>query len=75
LSASPALATGSPASEKVAIVIPTLNEADSIEAVIAELPHHLVDQIIVADGGSTDGAPHIARSAGAEGAPATGARA
>jgi hypothetical protein len=39
---------------KVAVVIPTLNEAESIAAAIAALPRHLVDQVIVADGGSTD---------------------
>jgi glycosyltransferase involved in cell wall biosynthesis len=53
-------------SDRVAVVIPTLNEAESIAAVIAALPHHLVDQVIVADGGSTDGTPQIARGAGAE---------
>ena len=56
----------SPVSERVAVVIPTLNEAESIGAVIAALPRHLVDQIIVADGGSTDGTPQIACGAGAE---------
>jgi len=50
----------------VAVVIPTLNEAESIAAVIAALPRHLVDQVIVADSGSTDGTPQIARGAGAE---------
>ena len=64
--ASPALDAKSPVSERVAVVIPTLNEAESIGAVIAALPRHLVDHIIVADGGSTDGTPQIARGAGAE---------
>jgi glycosyltransferase involved in cell wall biosynthesis len=53
-------------SEGVAVVIPALNEAESIGAVITALPRHLVDRIIVADGGSTDGTPQIARAAGAE---------
>lgn len=57
---------GSPPRGKVAVVIPTLNEAESIGAVIAALPRQVVDQIIVADGGSTDGTPAIARGAGAE---------
>jgi glycosyltransferase involved in cell wall biosynthesis len=52
--------------EKVTVVIPTLNEAESIGGVIAALRRHLVDQIIVADGGSTDGTLQIARRAGAE---------
>jgi glycosyltransferase involved in cell wall biosynthesis len=66
LPASPALDSRSPAGERVAVVIPTLNEAESIAAVISALPRHLVEQIIVADGGSTDGTPQIARAAGAE---------
>ena len=49
----------------VAVVIPTLNEADSIGMVIRELSCDLVRQIIVADGGSTDGTQAIARAAGA----------
>jgi glycosyltransferase involved in cell wall biosynthesis len=53
-------------SERVAVVIPTLNEAESIGAVIAALPRYVVDDVIVADGGSTDGTPQIARRVGAE---------
>jgi glycosyltransferase involved in cell wall biosynthesis len=52
--------------ERVAVVIPTLNEAESIGAVIATLPRRLVDDVIVADGGSTDRTAQIARGAGAE---------
>ena len=48
-----------------AVVIPTLNEAAAIGTVIRELPRDLVRQVIVADGGSTDGTPEIARAAGA----------
>jgi glycosyltransferase involved in cell wall biosynthesis len=50
----------------VAVVIPTFNEADSIASVVAELPRDIVDRVIVADGGSTDGTPDKARAAGAE---------
>jgi glycosyltransferase involved in cell wall biosynthesis len=50
----------------VAVVIPTFNEAESIGAVVAELPRAVVDRIVVADGGSTDGTPDRARAAGAE---------
>ena len=60
--ASPASHLSSPASERVAVVIPALNEAESIGAVIAALPRHLVDTVIVADGGSTDDTPQIART-------------
>ena len=49
----------------IAVVIPTLNEAASIGMVIRELSCDLVRQIIIADGGSTDGTQDIARAAGA----------
>ncbi len=48
------------------IVVPTLNEARTLPALLADLaalslPHTL----LVADGGSTDGTPEVAREAGA----------
>jgi glycosyltransferase involved in cell wall biosynthesis len=49
-----------------AAIIPTLNEADTIAGVIAALPRDVVDAVIVADSGSRDGTPDIARSAGAQ---------
>ena len=49
----------------VTVIIPTYNEAESIGAVIRELPPDLAAQIIIADGGSTDGTQAIARAAGA----------
>ena len=49
----------------VAVVIPTLNEADAIAAVLREIPRGVADEIIVADSGSRDGTPDIARAAGA----------
>jgi glycosyltransferase involved in cell wall biosynthesis len=52
--------------ERVTVVIPTFNEAESIASVIEEMPRDIVDRIIVADGGSTDGTPDKARRAGAE---------
>jgi len=39
---------------------------ESIGALVAELPGDVVDRVIVADGGSTDGTPEAARRAGAE---------
>jgi len=51
---------------RVAVVIPTFNEAASIGAVIAELPAAIVREVIVADGGSTDRTQEIAREAGAK---------
>lgn len=50
---------------QVSIVIPTLNEADTIGRVIRELPRAFADDVIVADGGSTDGTQAIAGAAGA----------
>jgi len=50
----------------VTVVIPTFNEAESIGAVVAELPRAVVGRVIVADGGSSDGTPERARAAGAE---------
>jgi glycosyltransferase involved in cell wall biosynthesis len=51
---------------KVAVVIPTFNEAESIATVVAELPRSVVGRVIVADGGSTDSTQERARRAGAE---------
>ena len=50
----------------VAVIIPTLNESESIAAVVASLPRPVVDRVIVADGGSTDDTIAQARRAGAE---------
>ncbi|WP_375462605.1 glycosyltransferase family 2 protein [uncultured Methylobacterium sp.] len=51
--------------EPVSVVIPTLNEADTIGAVIREIPRAYAADIIVADSGSTDGTQGAARAAGA----------
>jgi glycosyltransferase involved in cell wall biosynthesis len=50
---------------RTALIIPTLNEAESIAAVIAEVPRASVDEIIVADGGSGDATCARAGAAGA----------
>ncbi len=49
--------------EPVGVVIPTYNEVEAIGRVIQELPP--VGDIVVADGGSTDGTQDAARHAGA----------
>jgi glycosyltransferase involved in cell wall biosynthesis len=49
----------------VAVVIPTLNEAASIIGVVQEIPRDLAQEIIVVDGGSSDGTALAAESAGA----------
>jgi glycosyltransferase involved in cell wall biosynthesis len=51
--------------EGVAAIIPTLNEAETIAAVIAELPRGIVRDVIVADSGSRDGTQAIAQAVGA----------
>lgn len=51
--------------EPLSLVIPTFNEAGTIAAVIAEIPAAFRGDIIVADGGSTDGTQAIAQAAGA----------
>jgi glycosyltransferase involved in cell wall biosynthesis len=51
--------------EPVAVVIPTLNEAGTIGAVIREIPQAFAGDIIIADSGSTDGTQAIAIAAGA----------
>ena len=53
-------------SARIAVVIPTLNEADSIGAVVGAIPRDLVNRIIVADGQSSDGTAARAADAGAD---------
>jgi glycosyltransferase involved in cell wall biosynthesis len=55
-----------PAKPSVAVIIPTFDEAESIGAVVAALPRAIVDRVIVADGGSSDGTQEKARAAGAD---------
>jgi glycosyltransferase involved in cell wall biosynthesis len=50
---------------RVAAVIPTFNEDETIGGVIGEMPSGTVDEVIVVDGGSTDGTVAAARAAGA----------
>ena len=52
--------------ETVVVVIPTLNEQDSIEPVIRSISRDVVDRIIVADSGSSDATTERARRAGAD---------
>lgn len=48
----------------IAVVIPALNEERAITRVIGDIPSW-VDDIVVADNGSTDATPDVARGAGA----------
>ncbi len=49
----------------VTVIIPALNEAESIGHVVADMPWHLIAECIVADNGSTDATGAIAEAAGA----------
>lgn len=50
---------------RVSVVIPTHNEAQSIDRVLADLPADIVSEILVVDSNSTDGTPEIATKMGA----------
>jgi len=50
---------------RVTVIIPTHNEAQAIERVLADLPSDLTTEIIVVDSNSTDGTPGIAARKGA----------
>ncbi|WP_446686204.1 glycosyltransferase family 2 protein [Methylobacterium isbiliense] len=49
----------------MSVVIPTLDEAETIGAVLAEIPRAFAGDLIVADGGSRDRTREIAEAAGA----------
>ncbi len=49
----------------ISIIIPALNEAESIGQVVSEMPWELIAECIVVDNGSTDGTGSIAAGAGA----------
>jgi glycosyltransferase involved in cell wall biosynthesis len=50
---------------RVSVVIPTRNEAQAIERVLADLPSDLTTEVIVVDSNSHDGTPEIAARMGA----------
>lgn len=51
---------------RIAVVIPTLNEAVHLPRILADLTCDIIADIIVTDGGSTDHTIQIAEAAGAE---------
>src|SRR6266545_764708 len=57
---------GQSARRSVVVVIPTLDEEQSIAAVVRSLPRTIVARVIVADGGSRDATAARAKAAGAE---------
>ena len=50
---------------RVSVIIPTHNEAQAIERVLADLPPDLSTEVIVVDSNSNDGTPEIAARMGA----------
>jgi glycosyltransferase involved in cell wall biosynthesis len=52
--------------EPTSVLIPALNEEESISRVIAEIPYQLCHQVIVIDNGSVDRTAERARDAGAQ---------
>src|SRR5580698_7466025 len=49
----------------ISIIIPALNEAESVGLVVRSMPCHLIAECIVVDNGSTDATAAIASAAGA----------
>ena len=49
---------------KVSVIIPALNEVGSIGAVLNDIPKDRVDEVLVADGGSTDGTVELVTKLG-----------
>jgi glycosyltransferase involved in cell wall biosynthesis len=54
---------------RVTVIIPTHNEAQAIERVLADLPSDLATEVIVVDSNSNDGTPEIAARMGARVVP------
>jgi glycosyltransferase involved in cell wall biosynthesis len=50
---------------QISVIIPALNECESIEHVVASMPWDRITECIVVDNGSTDGTGEIAAAAGA----------
>ena len=53
------------AGQKVAVIIPALNEAEAIGKVIRQIDRELADWVVVGDNGSVDGTAEIAVAGGA----------
>ena len=47
------------------VIIPALNEAESLKHVLSEIPDEVVSEVILVDGGSTDDTVRIAKAGGA----------
>lgn len=49
---------------KISVVIPTLNEVSTIKMVLDSLPKDIISEVLVVDGGSTDGTAELVKSLG-----------
>ena len=49
---------------KITLFIPTLNEISGVKEIMPRIKNEWVDQIIIVDGGSTDGTQEWARKNG-----------
>src|ERR1700750_98006 len=54
------------AASRIVVVIPTLDEEQSIADVVRSIPRTIVSRVIVADGGSRDATAARAKAAGAD---------
>ena len=52
-------------SRNIVVIIPVLNEEDSIGLVLAHIPERMAEAVIVVDNGSTDGTAAVAEEGGA----------
>jgi glycosyltransferase involved in cell wall biosynthesis len=50
---------------RIIVIIPALNEEQSLPKVLADIPRPLVEEVVVTDNGSTDRTADVARSGGA----------
>jgi len=53
-------------SERYALIIPALNEAESLRVLLPQLPREIFSQIVVVDNGSQDATLEVARAAGVQ---------
>lgn len=54
-----------PEQPRIALVIPVIDEAEALPGVLGAIPYDVVHEVIVVDGGSSDGSPAVAVAAGA----------